>query len=339
MALVYNEITGNFDDIQAPPIIRYCRFQESVPFYQGDRVTLTWQIDGANHVFINEEEQNGNSIEVTLDSVGTKQFKVRATNSDGTAERVITLEVLPCPKFDIHPSATVLHKGRNENVVFRWNIENARNIKLISGRETTEIQESGEATFSPAEDTQFTFEAKGLEGNRVFRHIIPIIIREAARIDFKASRQFSYPNLPITLSWNVDNASSVEIEAFGEQPNQGCLDVSPGVDTTYGIRVHDAFGEQRRTITVRMLPLPVIKQLLVPIPQINERFDFSYVPPQFKAKISVPTFNFSFVKLSLPNVPSFKDYLFVKPLQSKTKIRIKNPFKFLYHYFFKKTKD
>lgn len=334
MALVYNEETGNFDDIQAPPIIRYCRIQESVPFFQGDSVTLTWQIDGANHIFIDEEEQRDNSFEFTLDSVGTKQFKVRATNSDGIAERVVTLEVLPCPKFEILPSATVLHKGRNENVVFHWSIENARDIKLINENVTTEITESGEATFSPIDDTKFTFEAKGLEGNRVFRHIILIKIREASRIDFKINRQFSYPNLPLILSWNVENGFAVTIDDFGEQPTQGQLEVSPGVDTTYVIRVQDAFGEERRTITVRMLPLPVIKQILVPSPKVDETYDISYSTPQFNAIISVPTFESSLVKLDLPNVPQLKNSFFVKPISFEKKKRIKNPFKSLYAYFF-----
>ena len=334
MALVYNETTGNFDDIQAPPIIRYFRLQESVPFFHGDSVNLTWQIDGANHIFIDDEEQNGNSLEVSLDSVGTKQFKVRATNSDGTAERVITLEVLPCPKFEINPSTTVLHKGRNENVIFRWTIENARNIKIFNGIETTEIKESGEATFSPIADTQFVFEAKGLEGNRVFRHIVPVKIREAARIDFKVNRQFSYPNLPIILSWNVENSAAVTIDDFGEQPSKGQLEVTPGVDTTYVIRVQDAFGEERRTVTVRMLPLPAIKQFLVPTPKIEESFDISYVTPQFNANISVPTFETLLVKLNLPNIPRLKDSFFVQQIPSQKKRRIKNPFKSLLAYFF-----
>lgn len=336
MALVYNETTGNFDDIQAPPIIRHYRIQENLPFFQGDSVTLTWQIDAANHIFIDDEEQNGNSLEVSLDTVGQKKFKLRATNSDGTAEREITLEVLPCPKFEIHPSATVLHKGRNENVVFRWSIENARDIKLISGNERTEISETGEATFSPIEDTQFTFEAKGLEGNRVFRHIIPIKIREAARIDFKVNRQFSYPNLPVILSWNVENCVSVSIDDFGEQPSQGVLEVTPGVDTTYIIRVQDAFGEERRTITVRLLPLPAIKQILVPTPKVDETFDISYKTPQFKANISVPTFESPLVKLDLPDVPQLKDSFFVRPIATQKRKRIKNPFKSLYAYFFRK---
>lgn len=336
MALVYNETTGNFDDIQAPPIIRYCRLQESVPFYQGDSITLTWQIDGANHIFIDEEEQNDNSLEVTLDSIGTKQFKIRATNTDGTAERVVTIEVLPCPKFEIQPSATVLHKGRNEKVIFHWTIKNAREIKLINGNETTEITESGEATFSPIDDTQFVFEAKGLEGNRKFRHIIPIKIREAARIDFRANRQFSYPNLPITLSWSVDNGSRVHIDDIGDLPDEGKLEVTPGVTTTYVMRVEDAFGEERRTITIRMLPLPIIKQVLVPTPKVDERFDISYVPPKFYPNIRVPSLNSTFAKLKLPEIPTLKNSFFVNPIIQEKKKQIINPFKSLYSYFFRK---
>ena len=336
MALVYNETTGNFDDIQAPPIIRYFRLQESVPFFQGDNVTLSWQIDGANHIYVDEEERHGDSLRVSLDSVGTKIIKVRATNSDGIAERILRLDVLPCPKFNIYPSATILHRGRNENVILRWTIENARNIKLITGNETIEIPKIGEATFTPVEDTEFIFEAKGLEGGKVFRHIIPIRIRESAQIDFKVNRQFSYPNLPLLLTWKVENGDSVSIDKFGEQPHKGQLEVTPGVDTTYVIRVRDAFGEQIRTITVRMLPLPVIKEILVPIPNIDKNFDISYVAPQFSASVSIPTLDSLLLKLNLPTVPELKNSFFVKPISPEKKKRYKQPFKSLYNYFFNK---
>lgn len=336
MALVYNETTGNFDDIQAPPIIRFFRLQQSVPFYQGDSVTLSWQIDGANHVFLDDKEQSSNSLEVSLDSIGQKRFKIKATNSDGIAEREIVLDVHPCPKFSIHPSATVLHKGRSENVVLRWNVEKARDIRLINGSKAIDIDASGEATFTPIEDTQFVFQAKGIEGNRMFTHIIPIKLRESASIDFTINRQFSYPNLPLTLSWNVINASSVSIDEFGEQPDHGKLVVTPGVDTTYVIRVRDAFGEERRTLTVRMLPLPVIKQVLVPTPKVDESFDISYNPPKFEVKIPIPTFDTSLVKLALPNVPKFKDIFLVERINPIIKKRVKNPFLSLYSYFFRK---
>lgn len=51
MALVYNEATGDFDDVQVPPIIRSFKVRQSVPFYERDEITIAWQVDGANHVF------------------------------------------------------------------------------------------------------------------------------------------------------------------------------------------------------------------------------------------------------------------------------------------------
>lgn len=334
MALVYNEITGDFDDIQAPPLIRYCRVNEPIPFYHGDTVTICWQVDGANHIYVDGQEQTENSLEISLDWIGIRHIKLRATNSDGTAERDLTVEALPCPKFNIHPSATVLHKGRNENVVFRWTIENARDIKLIGSDNAIAISDSGEATFSPIDDTQFVFEAKGLEGNRIFRNIVPIIIREAARINFTVNRQFSYPNLPVILSWKVENCTSISIEGFGEQAPQSQLEVTPGVDTTYVLWAQDAFGTEKRTITVRMLPLPVIKQILVPTPKVDQTYDISYATPCFSANIKIPIIDSIFVKLRLPRIPILRDSFFVKSISSGNKNRRFNPFKSLYAYFF-----
>ena len=85
-----------------------------------------------------------------------------------------------------------------------------------------------------------------------------------------------------------------------------------------------------------MLPLPVIKQILVPTPKVDETFDISYKTPQFNANISVPTFESTLVKLNLPNIPQLKDSFFVSPIATQKKKRIKNPFKSLYAYFFRK---
>lgn len=335
MPLVYNDITGNFEYREVPPRIQFFSAQQSGPFYQGDTVTLIWQVDSANHIYFDEQEQTGNSAIVRLDEAGSQTFKIKATNSDGIDEKDYTLNCLPLPNFNIHTSATILHKGQNEDLVFRWNIENARDIKLVNGNNSMTIASIGEAVFKPIEDTIFVFEAKGTQGDRIFRHYVTILIREPAKITFSINRQFSFPNLPLTLSWNIDNATNVSIDNFGQQPNQGSLEVSPGVDTTYVIRVNDAFGEEHRSITVRMLPLPVIKQILVPTPKIEKRFDISYATPQFNASIPVPTFESVLIKLKIPHVPSFKDSFFVKSTISKQKKSFLSPFKSLFFYFFR----
>lgn len=338
MALVYNEATGDFDDVQVPPIIRSFKIQQAVPFYEGDEITLIWQIDGANHVFLDEEEQTESNITIRLSEAGQRQFKLKATNADGISEKTIVVEIVRCPVFSINTSASVLHKGRNECLVFRFSVENAKSLKLCYENKIENLPLCGEITFTPTEDIRFDFEAEGFEGGRTFHHIIPIQVREAAKINFKASRQFSYPNLPINLSWHVENAANVSIDDFGDQPNDGSIEVTPGVDTTYVLRVNDAFGVAHRSITVRMLPIPVIKQLLVPAPRIEEDLAITYKPPQFKTLVPVPTFETPLIKIDLPKVPALKTSPFYvhKIGNRKDKGRFRNPFKSLYSYFFRK---
>jgi len=338
MALVYNEATGDFDDVQVPPIIRSFKVQQSVPFYGGDEITLVWQIDGANHVFLDEEEQTKSNITIQLSEAGQRQFKLKATNADGISEKTIVIEIVKKPVFSIDTSASVLHKDRNESVVFSYSVENAKSLKLRYGNKIENLPLSGEITFTPMEDIRFDFEAEGLEGGRNFHHIIPIQIREAAKVSFKVSRQFSYPNLPIKLSWNVEYATNVSIDDFGDQPNEGSIEVTPGVDTTYVLRVNDAFGATQRSITVRMLPIPVIKQLFVPAPRIEEDLAITYKPPQFKTIVPVPTFETSLIKIDLPKVPALRTSpFFVNKIEDrKEKGSFRNYFKSLYSYFFRK---
>ncbi|MCM1293177.1 MAG: hypothetical protein NC230_06335 [Bacteroides sp.] len=338
MALVYNEVTGDFDDVQVPPIIRLFKIQQSSPIYEGDEVTLIWQVDNANHVFINDEEQTESSKAIQISEAGSIQFKLKATNEDGVSERHIDIESIRRPAFSIYTSASVLHKGIGEKLVFRFSVENAKDLKLHHNNQSENLPLNGELTFTPTDDTQFDFDAEGLEGGRRFHHIVPIQVREAAKIIFKASRQFSYPNLPIILSWGVENAVNVSLDNFGNQPNEGQLEVTPGTDTTYVLRMTDAFDDIQRTLTIKMLPLPVIRQLLVPAPQIEENLAISYIPPQVNLKIPIPTFESPLVRINIPKVPTLKDSPFyVNKIQYiNQRKHIKNPFKTLYSYFFHK---
>jgi hypothetical protein len=336
MALVYNEATGNFDDVQSPPIIRFFKIAESLPFYVGDNITIQWQVDEANHTYIDDEEVAENSKSIKLETAGHHTIKLKATNADGIAERDIILNAVKCPTFEINASSTVLHKNRNENVVFRWAVTDASHLRIIKDNNSIEVPLIGELQESPQEDQLYVFEATGLEGNRKFEHRINIRVCEASSANFKASRLFSYPNLPIKLSWEVANADSVSLDGIGEQPLIGTLEVTPGTDQTYKLRVNDPFGEHIHTLTIRMLPLPVIKELWVPAPKIDENLAISYNPPQLGLKVKVPTFDSPLIRVNLPKIPALSQSPFYVQLDKKTKKEHWNPIKSLFSYFFDK---
>jgi hypothetical protein len=131
MALVYNEATGDFEDIQSPPIIRFFKIVESFPFYVGDNITIRWQVDEANHIYINGEEVSVNSKSIRLETAGQYSIKLKATNADGVAERDIVLDVVKCPTFEVNTSSSVIRKNWNENVVLRWNVTDASHLRIF----------------------------------------------------------------------------------------------------------------------------------------------------------------------------------------------------------------
>lgn len=337
MALVYNEQTGDFDDIPSPPIIRSFRVDNAVAYYTGDEITLTWNIDAANHTYIDGEEQFATSLTRTLNENGTIEFLLKATNGDGVSERKIAINVFKRPHIIASASPNVLHKGKNEQSVVRWSITDALSAKLISSAQTSVIELEGNKTISPSSDELVRIEVTGLDGTRKFTHSLPIILRDSANVVFKASRQFSYPNLPIKLSWDVTNAQLVTLEDFDYQSVSGIIEVTPGVDTTYVLKVIDAFGEQRHTLTIRMLPLPIIKELLVPVPKIEENLGIKYKAPQLSIHIPAPVFNNPLVILQLPETTNLTKPPFLVELNrpSVPKKR-KNPFRSLFSYFFDK---
>lgn len=332
MALVYNDRTGDFEDIPIPPVIRSFKVLESPPIYQGDNINLQWQVDDALHVYINDEEQSSSRLTKGQLSVGENSFVLKASNADGTSNSEINVEVFPTPKFNVNCSATILREGQNENVVFNWKISDAIKLSLRHDNTFEELPLEGCISFSPDEDTAFDFAAEGIEGGRIFHHIIPIKIRKAANIKFTASRMFSYPNLPIRISWEVENASFVSIDSYGVTNKKGFLDVSPGEDTTYTLRVRDAFGEEQRTLTIRMLPLPVIKQIFTPAPQIEKDLAIAYIPPKVKINVPVPTLKSSLIDINLPEIPRLRNSPHFVSLLSKKK-KSRSLFKSLFSYF------
>lgn len=337
MALVYNEQTGDFDDIPSPPIIRSFRVNEATAYYTGDEITLTWSIDAANHTYIDGEEQFATSLIRTLEVDGPLVFLLKATNGDGVSERRVSINVFKRPTIVATATPNVLHRGQNEQSVVRWSIADALSAEIRSSDQTSVIELEGEKTISPLVDEEVHLEVTGLDGTRKFSQRLPILLRDGANVVFKASRQFSYPNLPIRLSWNVENVQSVVLEDFGDQPISSSIEVSPGVDTNYVLKVIDAFGEQRHTLTIRMLPLPIVKELWVPAPRVEENLGIKYNAPQLSIHVPTPVFDNPLAKLKLPEITHQTESPFLVKLANSPKPKKrKNPFKTLFSYFFDK---
>jgi hypothetical protein len=77
-------------------------------------------------------------------------------------------------------------------------------------------------------------------------------------VDFSVAISEIQPGIPTTLRWEVSNASSVSIDnGIGRVGSNGEKTVKPSADTTYTITAVNSAGTSTRSVTVKILSMPM----------------------------------------------------------------------------------
>ena len=119
---------------------------------------------------------------------------------------------------------------------------------------------------------------------------------------FEAERRFSFPGVPVKLSWSVSgnfeevylsppkhkvylSPSKRKVSAKGEEF------VEPNKDVRYKLEAVGLAGSVTKSLQIRMLPLPVIQSIKVPTPEMKSIANVSISMPRFPVEaISLPRF-------------------------------------------------
>lgn len=271
MALRYNERTGEFDEVPDDPRINCFTFVGNPIRYEDDVVTFEWEVQDAQRIFLNDIEipVSSSSYSYPLSEAGLQNFVLRIENGGNQVSETKQIKVLKIPAFFIEQSTDKLRKGKGENCLVKWTILDAQSAKLVSDGEE-HIPLSSERRFSPDDSQVYSFEVIGLDGNRVFKHEFRIDVFEEARVLFEVDKNITLPHVPIKLSWKVENATAVELVGFGNVAHSGEEIIDCDREKTFTLKVTDVFGTTEYNQRIRMYPLPLIRSILVPIPQINQ---------------------------------------------------------------------
>lgn len=156
-----------------------------------------------------------------------------------------------------------------------------------------------------ADDAEFMLSVETKTG-QVIRKSLSIRVFDECTIEFKADKHYIYPTIPVTLSWEVANAKSVmlnsePVEALGTKV------IEPEKATTYVLSAEDEFGIKEKKIDIQMLPLPQVKSLLVPTPNITSNLSVHIKQPKYQVDVRFPTINIDWINVEIPKVPSLED--------------------------------
>lgn len=218
----------------------------------------------------------------------------------------------------------------DETFVIKWQSEGVKTIE-VSDCGKVGLHDSLKLKLSTNKTISFKLISES--GFRSKKTITINVAHRAVIDEFKADKLFTYDDVPVKISWNCSHAKCVEIKTIGQQTQKGSIVVTPKSETTYTLCVEDDFGIQTQSLTIKILPLPVIKQLWVPAPNINKNVGIIYHAPKFNLSIPTPSFDTVLSKIELPNIPRLNSTPYFKNLDSFTSYKTKKIFQSLFSFF------
>lgn len=277
--------------------------------YKGDTITLHWEIENYTAAYVNGKlirTENQDSCKETIKS--DKNFCLKVINGLHVVSSDISVRVVEKPNIQFSSTTKKLKQGKHEHATLQWNIDNAISALLITNGKEKSIDLNGREDVSPLETSTYALKVKGLDGKKYFNRRLTLSVLPESEIEFKADKLYSLPRIPVSVSWNVRHANSVELIGYGMVPNKGEKIIEIGKDTSLVLKVTDEFGVQSKKLNIKILPLPVIKSIMVPTPQITKNIVVQNQLTHIQAAVSIhPDFmvladNFQGMKL-----PAFED--------------------------------
>ena len=284
---------------------------------EGAKIRLQWDVVNSEVVNI-DVLGNQNSKGSKLILATKNAFKIIAENSTGSISKELNVDILKKPIVNLKLSKSKLRKNSSEKAALKWNIQNAISAKLIVDGEERIIDVSGNEEVAPAKTTVYEIHVVGLDGITVFKKLVTLYVLADTQIEFNTSRLYTYPKIPFVLSWNVQHAKSVELIGYGIVEESGSKIIEIEHDTTFILKVIGSFGVKTEEILVKTLPLPVIKTLLVPAPEIKHQTTVNLNLTQIQPMVSMPTNLYTHI-----SIPSL-----VEPDFAKLEVEMHKPPKF-----------
>lgn len=293
-------------DAQAPRIIDLSYDK----ILTGNPITVRWVAEFCDNIAV---IYGGEQIDVTgkdsFEIANPKETDIAflLSNSDTTTRtQCFTMEFLDGPVIEFVADKLKLRRGKDTSVTLSWNIRNALSSIIKTKDTSNAIEENGCTTLTPTESTIYVIESIALDGETVYSKEITVSVFDECEIDFNADKYYIFPTIPVTFSWNVKNAKTVWIDKE-EVEAKGTKVIEPEKAVSVVLSAEDEFGVKEKRIDIGMLPIPQVKALLVPTPNIVSNMSITIKQPRFNVDVKFPTIDIEWIKADIPKVKSLAE--------------------------------
>lgn len=219
---------------------------------EGDPITFAWtqvsgpaiSLSGANTSRATFSASEGQSyvfrLTVTDDKGASSVARVLVTTARAPQTRIL--------RFAAAPSQ--IRAGQSASLT--WSVENADEVTLDGvGRVDSR---SGSVSVSPQQTTTYRLTARN-RINEVSETVTVVVEQPGVRIlFFNGSPMTVTAGQSSTLSWQTENADTVEISGVGTVAQSGTTVVTPTQNTSYTLTARNRFGETTAQVSISVRP-------------------------------------------------------------------------------------
>ncbi len=217
----------------------------------GQQSTIDWQVLNADTVTItpgigNVSASGSRAVSPTT----TTQYRLTARNRKGevSATTTVVVEAAPAAQFTAC-SVSPMNIMTGESATITYATTNADTVE-ISG--IGNVATSGTRVVSPTSTTTYNLTARNAQGSANCSVTVQVSATGTAPrvLNFSASPTSINSGNTSTLSWGVENATTVSISGIGNVDPTGTRAVSPTATTTYTLTATNSTGNVTATTTV-----------------------------------------------------------------------------------------
>lgn len=278
---------------------------------KGEKALLSWNVENASEIYLNGErlEPTARYCEVKEKSVGTKSYLLHVVNGIKTKDATIDVQVVEGAVIDFLTDKKKLRKGKENSVNLSWNVRNAKEAFLRYNDKIESIPLKGSKLIRCDNTSFYEIDALDLDGKSHVAKKIKVEVCKECSIVFNADKEYTLPKVPVKLTWDVKDADEVKLDGSNVELH-GEKIVTPDKETEYKLTANDAFGVTSKSVTVRMLPIPVIKSIMVPTPNIEKEITIqdnspkTYIQLELQADNNTPKLDLDLPQFETPE-PEF----------------------------------
>lgn len=301
--------------LKEPVILSFsCGAVDGIAF-RGEETSIIWNAENVGKIELNSVELHKDKRIHKMNFINDTDIVLVIRNGLQRVEQKKHIKVVNIPAIEFNVEKNNLKKREDyiESTKLNWSVSDAYSVSVrCNGDILSTDKTSFGFTINPIADTIYELIAIGLDNKTEFKSEIKVLVRNPAKINFQSDKIYTLPGVPVSISWSTNYAKLVKLNGK-EVPLQGKTYVTSNTDEEYVLSVKDDFGETNETIKIQMLPLPVVKSILIGMPNINQTTNIQYEIPHFESIHDIPIITTDFVRVDTPTIPDLKHSgLFVK---------------------------